>query len=421
MKRSLLVVFLWMLLSEINAQSVQNLYTEMALYGKRQRMAKDIRENVIAKTFLQNINEDNEHRFESACNAISQFLIKNDTVKLGFRKLFTAFDQLQYDTRKALLEAVYAVYPTEFTEQIQQIFRKQTDAKLFSMAAAYWIRANPSIDVSNQISIRTVEQFSEPDSFPILESLTHYVQDKIKPKKTSAPSVKDLIQFHKEKGNKVIYSFQRENRDYPGMAIVQNADGSFVRRADGAIMMFEQLARSGSSLPYFISNGNTPQGMYSIQGTAVSRLGFIGPTPNIQLVMPLEDSSKNFFHGLKLSNEELISHYQNYWPASWLKFKPRLEALEAGKIGRSEIIAHGTTIDPEFFKDYPFYPLTPTMGCLCAKELWNVTTGKPLVSEQFNMYSAFMSTPGAKGYLIVINLNDKNGSVTRAELEALLK
>ena len=97
------------------------------------------------------------------------------------------------------------------------------------------------------------------------------------------------------------------------------------------------------------------------------------------------------------------------------------EAFYAGKIGRTEIIAHGTTIDPEYFKDKPYYPLTPTLGCLCAKELWNVTTGKLLVSEQFNLYSAFLSTPGNKGYLIVVNLDDQQKAVTREEIEKKIK
>jgi hypothetical protein len=94
-----------------------------------------------------------------------------------------------------------------------------------------------------------------------------------------------------------------------------------------------------------------------------------------------------------------------------------MESWYAGKIGRSEIIAHGSTIDPEYYKDKPFYPLTPTMGCLSAKELWNVTTGHLLISEQFNLVSAFISTPGSKGFLFVINVDDQQKAVTREEVE----
>lgn len=61
------------------------------------------------------------------------------------------------------------------------------------------------------------------------------------------------------------------------------------------------------------------------------------------------------------------------------------------------------------------------MGCLCAKELWNVTSGRLLVSEQWNLASTFSATPGSKGYLFVINLNNQQKPVTRADVEAIIK
>src|SRR5262249_2771248 len=89
----------------------------------------------------------------------------------------------------------------------------------------------------------------------------------------------------------------------------------------------------------------------------------------------------------------------------------------AGRIGRNAIIAHGTTIDPEYFKDQPYYPLTPTNGCLCAKELWNISNGRLLVSEQFNLVSAYNATPGSKGYLYVIDVDNQQKAITREEVE----
>ena len=113
--------------------------------------------------------------------------------------------------------------------------------------------------------------------------------------------------------------------------------------------------------------------------------------------------------------------YLQLLPASWRSYFPMMEAWNAGKIGRTEIIAHGTTIDPEYFKDKPYYPLTPTEGCLCAKELWNNTTGHLLMSEQFNLVSAFQSTNGNKGLLYVINVDDQQSAVTREQVEQWVK
>ena len=403
------------------AQSAkEDIYTDFVLYGKRQRLQKDLIENTIGKTFAQSINEDNEHRFESACWAISQFHFKDERVKAGFDKLFERYDSLQYDTRRALLEGVYAVFPKEYQEQVEAIFEKETHPKLFAMCGVYLSRADSSIDRSNRIKIRMVEQFPDYDSTALLVEFSKWLDRSSYQSKNKRPSIKELIAYHKALGNKVIYSFQRNNRDYPGLAIVQMANGELARRADGRLMVFEQLARSGSNLPYFITNGNTPQGIYRITGTAVANNKFIGPTPNLQLFMPYEDSLVKFFDGKWDSSIVPLTAYKNLLPSSWRNYEPITESFYAGKIGRTEIIAHGTTLDPEYFKNEPYYPLTPTLGCLCAKEIWNVTTGRLLVSEQFNLVSTFMSTAGSKGYLIVINLDDQQRAVSREDVEVVI-
>lgn len=399
----------------------EDIYTDYVFYNKRQRLDKDLRENTVGKTFSQPITEDNEHRFESACWAITQFQFRNETVENGFRKMFLSYDSLQYDTKRALLEAVYAVYPTEFASDIQKVIEKESQPKLFAMCAVYLFRKDNTVDNANNLKIKMVEQFPVYDSNDLLLELEKYLSYQEQFRKKATPSLQDLFKYQQQKGNKIIYSFQRWNRDYPGMAIVQNADGSFVTRSDGHIMIFEQLARSGSSLPYFLTNGNSPQGIYSILGTAVANNNFIGPTPNIQMIMPYEDSLKKFFHNDWDSSIVPMTAYQQLLPPSWRNYQPLTESFFAGKIGRSEIIAHGTTIDPEYFKDKPYYPISPTLGCLCAKEIWNVTSGRLLVSEQFNLYSAFTSTPGNKGYLIVINIDDQQKAVTREEVEAIVR
>ena len=60
------------------------------------------------------------------------------------------------------------------------------------------------------------------------------------------------------------------------------------------------------------------------------------------------------------------------------------------------------------------------MGCLCAKELWNITSGKLLMSEQLNLVSTYTATPGQKGFLFVINLDDQQKAVAREEIEKLV-
>ncbi len=97
--------------------------------------------------------------------------------------------------------------------------------------------------------------------------------------------------------------------------------------------------------------------------------------------------------------------------------EPMMEAWHAGQIGRTEIIAHGTTLDPDLFKSKPYFPCTPTQGCLCAKEIWNTTSGRLMSSDEFGLVEAIRSTPGTKGYLFVINVDDQKKPVSRQEVE----
>ncbi len=218
----------------------------------------------------------------------------------------------------------------------------------------------------------------------------------------------------------MIYSFQRWNRDYPGLAVVQNGDGTFARDSHGKLLLFQQLARSASGLPYFITAGNTPQGIYSVQGTGISHNNLIGPTPNLQMLLPFENNLL-YWHQLPDSTATFLQNYTLLLPADWRNYLPMLEAVQAGAAGRTAIIAHGSTIDPDYFKDKPFFPLTPTLGCLSTQENWNIYTGKLLQSDQFDFVNTYLAREEDEaGYLLVINLDDKQAPVSRQEIEKMV-
>lgn len=399
----------------------QDIYTDYVLFQKRARIDKDLRENITAKSFSLQLDSNTEYKFESACLAVSQFLFTGPEIQEGFDKMFTAYDWLQFETKKALLEAVYAVYPDNYYSSINSILDKETDPGLFTMAAVYLLRKENNTDNRNNLKISMVEKFPGYDSINILIELDKYINGYGHAKKKQTPDLKQLFQHQQLIGRKIIYSFQRWNRDYPGLAIIQNADGHFARDSNGRLLIFQQLARSASDLPYFITNGSTPQGIFSLQGTAVSKINWIGPTPNLQMIMPFEDSWANFFHQPLVPFQDSLNTYKQLLPVSWRNYEPMFEVWSAGKIGRSEIIAHGTTIDPSYYSGKPFYPLTPTMGCLCAREEWNVTTGRLQLSEQYGLVTAYNNSPGKNGFLFVINLDDQQKAVTREEVEKLVR
>ncbi|RYY21730.1 MAG: hypothetical protein EOO04_17755, partial [Chitinophagaceae bacterium] len=91
------------------AQGNQAIYSDYVLFQKREKLDKDLRENLTARVFAMQLDSNNEHRFESACMAVSQFLFTGPEVRSGFDKLFAGYDILELETRRAFLEAVYAV------------------------------------------------------------------------------------------------------------------------------------------------------------------------------------------------------------------------------------------------------------------------------------------------------------------------
>ncbi len=400
------------------AQYNKNLiYTSVVLNDKRKKFDEYLNRDEIARTFIEPLDSNNEYKYESACLAASQFMITNEVVKAGFDTLFLHYDSLQQDTKRALLEAVYGLYPQAYLSPIKALLNKEKEPKLFAMMAVYMFQNDSSQQQLNSLLKQLKSSFPLADTEPVLQSLQLYLTNENKEKVSPPPPLTFLFAYQKNIGKQMIYSLQRWNRDYPGLAIIQNADGTFARDSLGSLLVFQQLARSASNLPYFITSGSTPQGIYSVQGTGISRNGLIGPTPNLQLLLPHENDAL-YWHGMPDSS---LSFYQNYlllFPPDWRSYLPMQEALQAGTAGRTAIIAHGSTIDPEYFKGKPFYPLTPTMGCLCAKENWNIFTGKLNTSDQFDFVNTYLARPNDEaGYLLVINVDDKQAPVSKEEVQ----
>lgn len=359
-------------------------------------------------------DEDTAYPLDVALWNVSQFMVRTPASDSGVARLVAAFDQLHEGTQRSLLEVVYGQYPGQFATDMQRVAARATHPRTFAMAALHWYRAQPT-PANRQWILQQLPRLQANDKQKsMLASLQRYLYRDTLNKQL--PPLDSLFAHQQQHGFKVVYSFQRAGRDYPGLAIVQQADGSFARDAHGKLLTFVQLARSASNMPYFLTNGSTPQGLFVIQGTAISRNPFIGPTPNLQTAMMFEVPTPRFTHYMPLvlnAPPEVI--YRSYFPPAWQQWGGLLEAYEAGRAGRGEIIAHGSTIDPEWFAGMPFYPLSPTLGCLSGLELWNTATGKIDRSDQFDLVDTFLRLPGGdKGYLIVIDVNDMQAPISPA-------
>src|SRR5260221_14615948 len=184
----------------------EDIHTDFVLYNRRVALEKDLRERIIGKHFTVPLDSNSEDGYLSGCWAVFQFLFDGPEVLEGFRRLFAGYDSLSYDTRRALLEAVYAVAPGQYIHEVGGIFDRETDARLFALCAVYLYRQDTSTANANQLKIRLVEKFPS-DTPAVLEGVEKYLRYKNAYVWGKAPGIWEVLGYHRGQGQKMIYSF----------------------------------------------------------------------------------------------------------------------------------------------------------------------------------------------------------------------
>lgn len=411
-RRSLFLLWAFLILGcspAVKNFSLKNYSSPRCIAENRDKFSEESL-STIAENLSLPLNPENESKWESAFWAMELMLHRSNSVREKIRKAFFNFNERSGSFQRSLLETIYCLYPSEFAVEADQIARQTTNPKIFAMAVLYATRNFPNQKQKYLDLLKT--QFPDQQNHPILSRLLMNLNSEADVTESMPPLI-DLLKNPVGTKQTVIFSFQRRNRDFPGLVVIKAPDGKFVRDGNGNVFSVPQLGRSISNLPGYITNGSTPQGIFSIQGIGHSKNDFIGPSPNLQLVMPWEDSAGAFFHDEKNGSANWTREmYQQLLPDSWQNYTPVFEAYDAGAAGRTEIIAHGTTINPKFYRHTPWFPYTPSLGCLTTKEFWSSKTGRNIYSDQIALVNAFLSAGEENGYLVVIELNDAKKPVT---------
>jgi hypothetical protein len=364
---------------------------------------------------LDPLNDDNEGEWNEAFWGMELLQHKDDFTKQKLAVAWSKAVQLSDEFQKNLLEATFSLYTKEFKPQVLQLMHQTKSLGIFIRCAEYVLRADP---INSKATIATLIQQKFPaDTSTGMQILKSRITTK---KPQSLPPLKDIFGKDFLSGQTVIYSLQRSSRAYAGLVIIRQPDGSFLKDSSGNYFHTSQLAKAITAYPFYITNGNTPQGILRFSGFDVSRLLFIGPTPNLQLQLPFETTTAAFFNDSTFMYTSWSRDlYASLLPASWKNYDGIYQSFYAGKMGRSAVIMHGTTIDPEFYKAETYYPQTPSFGCLCSYEQWN-DSGYRVSSNQQKIVDALNSIGSSSGYVVVIDLNDKKSNVDIDEIKDLL-
>ncbi len=418
--RILIILFLSVLFIRCSSEkySEKDFYSGATLKTEREKFSEHTINHTINQSLSLPLNDSTEEMYISAFWAMELIQYRNEITSEAIKKSFNDFPNRSLSFQRAFLEVVYSLYQNEFTNEIKALIPNLNNAKLFAMCIHYLKNSTQVIELK-KYTYGFESKFMKAAEDPIIKMLKYDLDNEFR-KKLTIPPLIDLLKKDFGDNKIVIYSFQRLNRDFPGLLVIKNSDGKFLRDKNGEVFSVPQLARAVTDLPGYITNGNTPEGILSIQGFDVSKNIFIGPSPNLQLVLPFEVNPEIYFHNELNDTIWTEEHYKNLLPNSWREYLPIYEAFYAGKAGRNEIISHGTTINPEFYKDKTYYPFTPSLGCLTTKEIWNEETGRLKDSDQIKLMNELSSLKNNKGYFVVVNLDDKNSSVEIDEVKEIL-
>ena len=361
------------------------------------------------------LNDDNEGEWNDALWSLELLQYRNDYTKQKLTVAWSKAAQLSEYFQKNLLETTYSLYTKEFKTQALQLMKQTGSIGVFIRCAEYVLRADP---VNGKAAIASLIRQKFPNDSSVGMQL---LKSRITTKKTQPlPPLNDIFNDNFLKGQTVIYSLQRSNRDYAGLVIIRKPDGRFIKDSTGNYFYTAQLARAITNYPFYITNGNTPQGILRFSGFDVSRLLYIGPTPNLQLQLPFEVAPDAFFADSSFADTTWSpALYASLLPPTWRNYEGIYESFYAGEMGRTAIIMHGTTIDPAFYKAEPYYPQTPSLGCLCSYEAWN-DSGYRIRSNQQHIKDALDSIGSSEGYVVVIDIDNKKKNVEIEEIRSLL-
>lgn len=360
-------------------------------FGFASRHVRDsITENLREKIELaitKPVNEQTLKDWKGACWAMELMLYKPKGLKRRIPAIINNLHQQPVSFQESFLEMLFTLYPGKFKKQFNKTWTKLGSSKVKVMVLEQLALAKSFPDVKPDINFIGSEYYA-------FYTMRWFAPKPLFPDKHNFLD-KDFL-----KGQTVLVSFQYRNRDKPGCLMIRTAEHQWMKDGRSNPLCFTQLARSITNMPWYITNGNTPQGLHKIIGTGVSTNNWIGPTPNLQLVMPLEDAPQLFFTDTSWSHSQ---YKKLLGPLS--NFAGLYESYYAGRIGRSEIIAHGTTIPEWYYKSKPYYPCTPSLGCLCSPETWNDTgvLEKSIQLEWMEIVKKLVIQPK---YLVVVELED---------------
>jgi hypothetical protein len=301
----------------------------------------------------------------------------------------------------------YATIGQRFLETIDQSADPEWVAASLSGLARGGMMATELQRMGNQVKSR----FPGWSTNVYLQTTLQEIDDATTPQ--PLPPLKDLLTWAIAPQQLHLYVLCRPNRKILCRAVLKDRSGEFVKQ-DGQLWSVPLLLESIHSLSWNFTRGQTPQGIFRIEGTVPQPddefFRAYGQFSLVNLYVPFESGVKQFLPGRPGPFNGGIEAYQGLLPESWRNYRPIQQTYWAGKAGRSLFRIHGSGESIDFFsskdKSYPnSYEWNPTIGCLSAREVYS-DRGQLLQSDMPKILQVLRTVGGKNftGYLVVVDV-----------------
>lgn len=326
---------------------------------------------------------------------------------------------------------LYKADPTTYAaigQQFAQTIERSPDAEWVAMSLAAMVDVNTTPAQRQQWSDFVRQRFPNWASNVYLYSTLQAIATMDQP--SAAPPLADLLSWTIAPGQPQMYVLCRPNRNVLCQAVVKDRNGQFLQQ-NGQLWSVPLLLRSLNGLSWVFTRGQTPQGIYRIEGTVpqpdTEYFRAYGLFPLVNLFVPFESGAREFVPGQSGTLRGNLTTYQALLPPSWRNYFPMQETYWAGRAGRGAFRIHGSGEAPTFFSNSKQFPASqdwiPTIGCLSALELYD-DAGQLQQADMPKILDALTSAAGRRnftGYLIVVDVPGSSDTpISLADIEGIL-
>jgi hypothetical protein len=366
----------------------------------------------------------------------------NGILSLSGRSGLSAAQSRTVDMAFQIGTQLYLSYPTVYPsigQRFAETVERGTDPRWVAMALSGLAKSQLPPDRIQQLSVRVRQRFPQWSQNPVLLTTLEDVKEQLSPSAT--PPLKDLLNWTIAPGQMHLYVICTHDRQALCTAVLKNPQGKFVRATDSTIsangMKVQQgqlwsiplLLRSIHGLGWNFTRGETPQGIYRIEGLTPQPdhefFRAYGHFSLINLFTPFEAGAQSFLPGRPGPFSGNLQSYKALLPPTWRNYAPIDQSYWAGRIGRGLFRIHGSGEAADFFRkprSDNSSSWNPTLGCLSALELYD-QTGKLQQADMPIILNTLASQGGKNlaGYLIVVEIpSPSQNPVSLEDIEAAL-